>query len=219
MGLRHWISIIFVGQKCRKRTLEPHGLEAEFRSKNTEFRSKNTEFRSIPFRLSVARFFGIWANLGQNGLVLHRGAHFRCFWLPNALSDQFGPLPLFLAAERVFGPIRSAPARKSGSSGASVRSCWLNVPRCRVACSVAEVAFGQRRCYNTHAILTLRPHHEFADILRLCALFVQSTDENCGTSQAVCAPVMSLPTVSGCLHVFALHSLKFAGRRRLPAPS
>ena len=36
----------------------------------------------------------------------------------------------------------------------------------------------------------LHPDDEFADSLRLSAHFVHFTDENCGTPQALCAPMM-----------------------------
>ena len=40
--------------------------------------------------------------------------------------------------------------------------------------------------------LSAPPVMQFADSLRLCALFVHSTHENCGASQALCTPMMKL---------------------------
>ena len=48
--------------------------------------------------------------------------------------------------------------------------------------------------------LSAPPMMQFADSLRLCALLGHATHENCGTSQAVCMPLMKFPTVSGYVH-------------------
>ena len=46
------------------------------------------------------------------------------------------------------------------------------------------------------------PMMKIADSLRPFALFVHAIHENCGTSQAVCMPLMNLPRVSGSEHFF-----------------
>ena len=75
----------------------------------------------------------------------------------------------------------------------------------------------------------LHPHHKIADSLRLWALSVLSIHENCGTSQALCTPMMKSPRVSGfersahenCGASQAVCSpmMKIAGSLRLVRPS
>ena len=56
---------------------------------------------------------------------------------------------------------------------------------------------------------------EIADSLRLFALFVRSSPEDCGTSQAFCTGMMKSPSVSGCLHFLCAPIPQTAGRLRL----
>ena len=53
---------------------------------------------------------------------------------------------------------------------------------------------------------------EIADRLGLCA---PPAHENCGSSQALCTPMMKLPTVSGSEHFLCIPLTKSAGRLRL----
>ena len=73
--------------------------------------------------------------------------------------------------------------------------------------SCGEIAAGLRLCAPPAARKlrdvsgSVHPHHKIADSLRLWALFALATHQKCGTSQALCAPMM-----------------KIADRRRLCAP-
>ena len=61
---------------------------------------------------------------------------------------------------------------------------------------------------------SLHPHHKIADSLRLWALFVLATHQKCGTSQALCTPMMK---IADSLRLCAPPFMKFGARFRLCA--
>ena len=64
----------------------------------------------------------------------------------------------------------------------------------------------------------LHPHHKIADSFRLWARSVLCVRQNWGTSQALCTPMMKLPTGSGSEHFLRTPLTKAGGRLRLCAP-
>ena len=120
------------------------------------------------------------------------------------------------ASQALCTPIMKSP-RVSGFERCTHENCGASQAVCSPMMKIAD---SLRLCQPqfTKSVGRLRlfaPHREVAYSLRLWARSVLATRQNCGTSQALCSPMMK---IADSLRLCAPPFTKIGGRLRLLAP-